>query len=155
MGQIGVFLVPAANHGTNRRPRGKVHEAQGCTIIMVLVYIYVLHYALLLSLAASIKVSIFGASGGIGQLVTKRLVELNVEVNAITRSAAETREKFGLNLAGSAIIQADAREIATIPNTINDVDFIVLTMGTYSPSYYYSLTHLLTYSFRHYGIPHR
>ena len=103
---------------------------------MVLVYIYVLHYALLLSLAASIKVSIFGASGGIGQLVTKRLVELNVEVNAITRSAAETREKFGLNLAGSAIIQADAREIATIPNTINDVDFIVLTMGTYSPSYY-------------------
>ena len=134
MGQIG-GPVGKGHHG-HEAPQRQCTEAQGCTIIMVLVYIYVLHYALLLSLAASIKVSIFGASGGIGQLVTKRLVELNVEVNAITRSAAETREKFGLNLAGSALIQADAREIATIPNTINDVDFIVLTMGTYSPSYY-------------------
>ncbi len=96
-----------------------------------------LHYALLLSIAASIKVSVFGASGGIGQLVTKRLVGLNVEVNAITRSAAETQEKFGTNLAGSTIIQADARDLSTIPNTIRDVDFIVLTMGTYS------LTHFL------------
>ena len=116
------------------------------------------HCALLLSIAASIKVSIFGASGGIGQLVTKRLVGLNVEVNAITRSAAETQEKYGANLAGSAIIQADARDISTIPNTISDADFIVLTMGSYSLTYLslnYSLTYLLTYLLRYHGISHR
>ena len=103
-----------------------------------------LQYILLVSFSTSLKVSIFGASGGIGQLLSKRLVELNVEVNAVTRRAAETSEKFGNNLAGCNIIEADAREITTIPSTINNADFIVLTMGTYL---FYMFTHIINYSF--------
>jgi len=103
-----------------------------------------LQYILLVSFSTSLKVSIFGASGGIGQLLSKRLVELNAEVNAVTRRAAETSEKFGNNLAGCNIIEADARDIKTIPNTISNADFIVLTMGTYL---FYIFTHVINYSF--------
>ena len=82
------------------------------------------------SAAAAVRtVTVFGATSGVGQLVTKQLLAQSCVVNAVTRNAESARQ-FD-NLAGSRILQADTRDSASLRQKgLFDADAVVISVGT-------------------------
>ena len=74
------------------------------------------------------RATIFGASGGVGQLISKKLLNDGYTVRAITRDI-KSASAFEL-LNGCEFIQADARQIATLPPTVQDSDVVIISVGT-------------------------
>ena len=89
--------------------------------------VFILH-TLYITYGFTPTVSVFGATGGVGQLISKRLLKEGYNVKAITRDPS-TAKTFQ-NLENCKIIQADAK----IPNTLNgDVinsDVFIISVGT-------------------------
>ena len=74
------------------------------------------------------RATIFGASGGVGQLISKKLLNDGYTVRAITRDI-KSASAFEL-LNGCEFVQADARQIATLSPTVQDSDVVIISVGT-------------------------
>lgn len=84
---------------------------------------------LLQSSSNSIKITVFGATGGVGQLVCKNSINNNWEVNAITRNIDNARQFE--NLKGCTLLEADARiEDDRLFKAVDGNDFIIISLGT-------------------------
>lgn len=83
------------------------------------------------------KVSVFGASGGLGQWCCKLLFDKGYDVSAITRDKLsllsklnETPNDFGL-LRGCKIIQADARVVDdALAASVRGAEHVIISVGT-------------------------
>lgn len=93
---------------------------------------YIFYYFLLISLIFSIvdglKVSVFGASGGIGQQICRALKADGFSVTAVSRNV-DKLAGFEL-LSGCEFCQADARMKETIPPAIDGANTVIISVGT-------------------------
>lgn len=74
------------------------------------------------------SVTIFGATSGIGQLVASKALLRGFQVNAVTRSVSNARQFE--NLMGCALLEADCRFPATIPDNCLSSEQVVICIGT-------------------------
>lgn len=73
-------------------------------------------------------VLVAGATGGVGQLVTAKLIERGYKVKALTRSRNSTSlAGYGPNL---ELVPADLRDAAQLPGLMAGVSAIVCATGT-------------------------
>ena len=94
-------------------------------LLLVLVFI---SYADISCYSLALKVSVFGATGGVGQLICKRLINDGYSVKAISRDP--TAAKGFENLNECKILKADAREIQTHIGDVIDSDIFIISVGT-------------------------
>lgn len=83
---------------------------------------------ILLQLIKSIKVSVFGSTGGVGQLICKNALNKGWTVTAVTRNI-DNAKQYG-NLDGCNFIEADARIIDDRLKSAIESDFLVISLGT-------------------------
>jgi nucleoside-diphosphate-sugar epimerase len=75
-------------------------------------------------------VTIFGATSGVGQLVSKKCLENNVKVNAVTRDV-NLAKRFDNNLEGCRFFRADGRDSASLRQEgLFAADAVVISVGT-------------------------
>jgi nucleoside-diphosphate-sugar epimerase len=74
------------------------------------------------------KTTVFGATGGIGQLISNKLVAGGNSVQAVTRDL-ETARSFPL-LDGCDFVEADARRPETLGPALASADNVVISVGT-------------------------
>ena len=95
--------------------------------------LYLLYSLLLLllpvvSLLTTPTVTVFGASGGVGQLICNELLANNCKVRSVTRSPSKTAGFELLN--GCELVKGDARDLASLPSVLQGSDMIVISVGT-------------------------
>ena len=73
-------------------------------------------------------VTVFGATGGVGQLLCDQLVRSGCRVRAVTRYP-ESATGFQL-LSDCEVVKADAREPSSLPAVLADTDSVVISVGT-------------------------
>lgn len=73
-------------------------------------------------------VTVFGATGGVGQLVCSQLIGSGWRVRAVTRDP-DTAAGFEL-LSGCELLRADARDPSSLPAAVQDTDALVISVGT-------------------------
>ena len=88
----------------------------------------ILHVSIYAGLLKPQRATIFGASGGVGQLICKKLLNDGYNVRAITRDIKSASSFEFLN--GCEFVQADARQKATLPPTVQDSDVVIISVGT-------------------------
>ena len=78
----------------------------------------------------ALRASVFGASGGVGQLICNKLLNTaGIEsVTAISRVAASLSTFELLN--GCNIVEADALKIDTLRPALSGADFVIISVGT-------------------------
>lgn len=76
----------------------------------------------------ALKVSVFGATGGVGQLICKRLISNGYSVKAISRDP--TTAKGFENLNECKILKADARQLQSLTGDVIDSDIFIISVGT-------------------------
>jgi len=77
----------------------------------------------------SLKTTVFGATGGVGQLVCKVMLDQGHFVNAISRNP-EAASEFE-NLKGASVVKADARVCDEVLRLcVSDCDSVVISLGT-------------------------
>ncbi|KAL4448885.1 hypothetical protein ABPG77_007602 [Micractinium sp. CCAP 211/92] len=74
-------------------------------------------------------VLVAGATGGVGQLLTAKLLERGYKVRALSRSADKVRQQFG-DAPGLTATIADLRDPASLPDALEGVDAVVCCTGT-------------------------
>ncbi|KAI7845420.1 hypothetical protein COHA_000973 [Chlorella ohadii] len=74
-------------------------------------------------------VLVAGATGGVGQLVTAKLLDRGYKVRALSRSGDKVQQLFGGAEGLSAAI-ADLREPSSLPAALEGVDVVVCATGT-------------------------
>jgi len=75
-----------------------------------------------------LRCTVFGASGGVGQLATQQLLNRDVEVFAVTRDIAKASKYEALR--GSKFVEANALRMETLPPAIEGADFMIINVGT-------------------------
>lgn len=70
-----------------------------------------------------------GATGGVGQLLTAKLLERGYQVRALSRSADKVRQQFG-DAPGLSAAIADLRDPASLPAALAGVDAVCCCTGT-------------------------
>ena len=81
------------------------------------------------SINATKRVTVFGATGGVGQLVCKTCIKNGYYVSAITRNIENAKQFENLN--GCNFNEADARIIDNrLVKAVDGSDYIVLSLGT-------------------------
>jgi uncharacterized protein YbjT (DUF2867 family) len=87
---------------------------------------------LLITLASinSLKVAVFGASGGVGQLICRRILDTNSakQVVAVSRDI-KSLERFDL-LKGCDFVEADALKKETLKPALSGADYVIISVGT-------------------------
>ena len=78
-------------------------------------------------LSNSDLILVTGATGGVGQLVIAKLLETNIPVRALTRSANKARKMFGDKV---EIAEGDIREPDTLAAPTKNVTHIICCTGT-------------------------
>ena len=73
-------------------------------------------------------VTVFGATGGVGQLICSQLLGSGWRVRAVTRDPVSAAS-FQL-LSGCELLQADARDPSSLPAAVQDADSLVISVGT-------------------------
>ena len=78
----------------------------------------------------ALRASVFGASGGVGQLICNKLLNtVGIEsVTAISRVAASLATFELLN--GCNFVEADALKIDTLRPALSGADFVIISVGT-------------------------
>ena len=78
----------------------------------------------------ALRASVFGASGGVGQLICNKLLNTaGIEsVTAISRVAASLSTFELLN--GCNFVEADALKIDTLRPALSGADFVIISVGT-------------------------
>lgn len=76
----------------------------------------------------ALKATVFGATGGVGQLICKQLLQDGYDVSAVSRDV-KAAASFG-NLKGCELLSADARIPETLPPTLRKSDVVVISVGT-------------------------
>ena len=95
----------------------------------MIIIVLIAFLLLLQSSSTAVKISVFGATGGVGQLVCKQCVENQYVVTAITRNV-ESAKQFD-NLRGCLFQQADARLADDrLLKSVEDSEYIVISLGT-------------------------
>jgi uncharacterized protein YbjT (DUF2867 family) len=95
----------------------------------IIVLVSLLVAVLVITTHAAVKtVTVFGASGGVGQLICSRLKSESYKVRAITRDAPRTI-LFPM-LQGCDVVEADARVPATLARAVKGSDVVVISVGT-------------------------
>ncbi len=79
------------------------------------------------SQAATKRVLVTGATGGVGQLTTGKLLEKGFQVRVLTRSAEKAQRMFD-NRAEIAV--GDIRQPTSLPAAVQDVNYIICCTGT-------------------------
>ncbi|KAK9817215.1 hypothetical protein WJX72_011179 [[Myrmecia] bisecta] len=83
------------------------------------------------SLEPGAKVLVAGATGGVGQLVTAKLLDRGYKVRAISRSQEKVQQVFGANPpAGLEVVFGDARESSNLESFVDGVDAVCCCTGT-------------------------
>jgi uncharacterized protein YbjT (DUF2867 family) len=84
----------------------------------------------LVSISQALQVSVFGASGGVGQLICNSLRDsAGIDrVTAISRNS-NSLSAFEL-LKGCTYVEADALKIDTLRPALSGADFVVISVGT-------------------------
>lgn len=72
--------------------------------------------------------TVFGSTGGVGQLICKRLIDDGYNVRAISRDI-ESAKKFEL-LKGCEFKRADARVPSSLEGVLEGSDVVVISVGT-------------------------
>lgn len=99
--------------------------------LISLIRVFSLKIGLLLAFgqsALSLQAAVFGATGGVGQLVCQRLLQNGLNVKAISRNP-QTAKTFD-RLAGCEFVSADARVLESLKPAISNSDVIVISVGT-------------------------
>lgn len=83
-----------------------------------------------LYLSDALRASVFGASGGVGQLICNKLMKTEgiESVTAISRNAASLSTFELLN--GCNFVEADALQIDTLRPALSGADFVIISVGT-------------------------
>ena len=71
------------------------------------------------------RVIVFGATGSIGKLTVKRLLEQGHQVTAFARRP----ERIGMLAANSKLVPGDARDRSAVSRAIKNHDAVVVTLG--------------------------
>jgi nucleoside-diphosphate-sugar epimerase len=71
---------------------------------------------------------VFGASGGVGQLVCQQSIAQGLKVQAVTRNIASA--SVFAPLAGCTFVEADARDPSTLMQALQGMDAVVISIGT-------------------------
>ena len=79
------------------------------------------------SQAATKRVLVAGATGGVGQLTTGKLLEKGFQVRVLTRSAEKAQKMFDNR---TEIAVGDIRQPTTLPAAVQDVNYIICCTGT-------------------------
>lgn len=74
------------------------------------------------------RVTVFGASGGVGQLICKNLLSSQFQVRAVSRNIEKT-SAYEL-LKGCEFMAGDARDASCLPVALKDTDYLVISVGT-------------------------
>ena len=87
-------------------------------------------FASTLCYSHALRASVFGASGGVGQLICNKLINTAGidSVTAISRSAASLSAFELLN--GCNFVEADALKIDSLRPALSGADFVVISVGT-------------------------
>ncbi|WP_414527036.1 SDR family oxidoreductase [Nodularia chucula] len=72
-------------------------------------------------------VLVAGATGGVGQLVTAKLLEKGLKVRILTRNASKARTMFNEQV---EISVGDIRDISTLTPAIQNINYIICCTGT-------------------------
>lgn len=75
-------------------------------------------------------VFVAGASGGVGQLVTAKLLERGYRVRALTRSAEKAKSLAGGDSAQLELVEGDCRSAEALQGMIQGVDAVCCCTGT-------------------------
>lgn len=81
-----------------------------------------------ISVSYSIRCTVFGATGGVGQLATQQLIQRGVNVIAVTRDISTASQFPTLN--GCQFVEANALLPKTLPSAIEGSDLMVINVGT-------------------------
>lgn len=73
-------------------------------------------------------VLVAGATGGVGQLITAKLIERGYKVRALTRSSEKARSALGTHPA-LEFVEADARVAETLTAAMQGVDAVCCATG--------------------------
>lgn len=74
-------------------------------------------------------VLVAGATGGVGQLLTAKLLDRGFKVKALTRSREKTESLLG-SAPGLEVVYGDMREKDTLPQALEGVDAVACCTGT-------------------------
>lgn len=77
-------------------------------------------------------VLVAGATGGVGQLISAKLLERGYKVKALTRSADKARTTLGSN-PNLECVQADARDLDSLSPVMEGVDAVCCATGAQLP----------------------
>ncbi|KAF8064552.1 hypothetical protein HT031_003352 [Scenedesmus sp. PABB004] len=75
------------------------------------------------------KVLVVGATGGVGQLATAKLLERGYKVRALTRKPDAAKQLFS-NHPSLEVVSADLRDASTLPPVVAGVDAVCCCTGT-------------------------
>lgn len=84
----------------------------------------------IISLCDALRASVFGASGGVGQLICNTLMKTDGidSVIAVSRSAKSLAAFELLN--GCTFVEADALQIDTLRPALTGADYVIISVGT-------------------------
>lgn len=86
------------------------------------------------------KILVAGATGGVGQLVVAKLLALNLQVRALTRTRAKAASMFDNKV---EVVQGDLRYRETLTEAVQGISYIVCCTGTTAfPSLRWDFTNL-------------
>ncbi|KAK9867299.1 hypothetical protein WJX84_007169 [Apatococcus fuscideae] len=73
------------------------------------------------------RVLVAGATGGVGQLVTAKLLEKGFQVRALCRDSQKAKQLFG---SGPEIVTGDCRDVSSIRPALNGINAVACCLGT-------------------------
>lgn len=76
------------------------------------------------------KVLVVGATGGVGQLVTAKLLERGFQVRAVCRNPEKAAQSFGAKSDALEVLYADCRDPSTLLKIAEGVDAVCCATGT-------------------------
>ena len=87
-------------------------------------------YIFLMGTCDALRASVFGASGGVGQLICNTLTKMDGidSVVAVSRSAKSLAPFELLN--GCTFVEADALQIGTLRPALSGADYVIISVGT-------------------------